>query len=230
VVNLSVSGQLHVTTDAATDHSPELVLPLVVRVERDAPPSRTDALESAARAVLLMLTAEQPDWHDAVQAWDGGRIRKVVRRARGAEWRRVQSLPGITVAQGGAEVRVYPPILLDAWPSELSRLQVEGTTLDDPEPPPAPDPDLPLILISPHVQMSAGKAMAQAGHAAQLGWRAVTGVQRVRWQERDYRTAVRTAGPRRWRAALRAGAPVVRDAGFTEVAPGAETAAFVGSG
>ena len=30
----------------------ELVLPLVVRIERDTPPRRTDALEAAARAVL----------------------------------------------------------------------------------------------------------------------------------------------------------------------------------
>ena len=36
--------------------SAELVLPLVVRIERADPPQRTDALEAAARAVLLMLT------------------------------------------------------------------------------------------------------------------------------------------------------------------------------
>ena len=34
----------------------EWVLPLVVRIERDAPPTRTDALEAAAVAVLTMLT------------------------------------------------------------------------------------------------------------------------------------------------------------------------------
>jgi peptidyl-tRNA hydrolase len=205
----------------------ELVLPLVVRIERIDPPIRTDALEAATRAVLLMLTADEPAWRDAIDAWDGSRIRKVVRRGRGAEWRRAAALPGITVTERSAEVRVYPPLPVDAWPVELSRLQVGGTNLHDPEPPGPADPSLPLILLSPHVEMSAGKAMAQAGHAAQLGWRASTAAQRERWCAAGYRSAVRSATARQWRDALDARAPVVQDAGFTEIAPGTRTAAFV---
>jgi peptidyl-tRNA hydrolase len=205
----------------------ELVLPLVVRIERIDPPIRTDALEAATRAVLLMLVADEPDWRGAIGAWDGTRIRKVVRRGRGAEWRRAAALPGITVTERSAEVRVYPPLPVDAWPVELSRLQVGGTNLDDPEPAPPADPSLPLILLSPHVEMSAGKAMAQAGHAAQLGWRASTPAQRTRWQRAGYRSAVRAATAQQWRDALDAGAAVVLDAGFTEIAPGTRTAAFV---
>ncbi|NEC39931.1 peptidyl-tRNA hydrolase, partial [Streptomyces rubrogriseus] len=41
------------------DLAPQFVLPLVVRIERAAPPSRTDALETAARAVLVMLADER---------------------------------------------------------------------------------------------------------------------------------------------------------------------------
>jgi peptidyl-tRNA hydrolase len=215
------------TTDAISDHSMDWVLPLVVRIERIDPPTRTDALEAAARAVLLMLTADEPDWRNAIEAWDGSRIRKVVRRARGAEWRRALTLSGITVAQRTAEVRVYPPLPVDAWPPELSRLQVGGTHLDDPHPPLPADPALPLVLVSPNVEMSAGKAMAQVGHAAQLGWRACTTAQRERWREIGFHTAVRTATPQQWRDALRAGVPVVSDAGFTELEPGSRTAAFV---
>jgi peptidyl-tRNA hydrolase len=206
---------------------PELVLPLVVRIERDAPPTRTDALEAAARAVLVMLTSSEPDWQDAIHAWDGSRIRKVVRRARGAEWRRAAELPGITVVSGSAEVRVYPPIPVDGWPPELSRLQVGGTHLDDPKPPPAPDRAVPLVLLSPEVEMSAGKAMAQAGHAAQLGWRSLPRRRRQKWLDVGFPLAVRTATQRQWRRALASGAPVVHDAGFTEVAPNTTTAAFV---
>ena len=110
----------------------DLVLPLVVRIERDAPPTRTDALEAAARGVLLMLTADRPEWMDAVAAWDGQRIRKVVRRARGAEWRRALTVDGLDVVHRSAQVRVYPPIPVDGWPAELARLQVGGTELDDP--------------------------------------------------------------------------------------------------
>ena len=86
-------------TPAATarDEAPQYVLPLVVRIERDAPPQRTDALETAARAVLTFLadprvTEADGEWAALVRAWTDGRIRKVVRRARGAEWRRASAL------------------------------------------------------------------------------------------------------------------------------------------
>ncbi|MGW1973855.1 peptidyl-tRNA hydrolase, partial [Streptomyces tubercidicus] len=113
------------------DSRPQFVLPLVVRIERDAPPARTDALETAARAVLALrsdgrATAEDGEWAEAVHGWEDARIRKVVRRARGAEWRRAEALPGITVTGKSAEVRVFPPVPLDGWPKDLARLQVSG--------------------------------------------------------------------------------------------------------
>jgi peptidyl-tRNA hydrolase len=201
----------------------ELVLPFVVRIERAAPPSRTDALEAAARGVLLVLTDPRPAWQEAIAAWDAQRIRKVVRRARGAEWQRAVALDGLTVTQRSAEVRVFPPIPLDAWPRDLARLQVGGTDLTDPTPPPLVS-DVPLLLLSPHYEMTAGKAMAQAAHAAQLGWRASPAASRAVWQSAAFPLAVRVATPAQWAGAMGGGAPVVRDAGFTEVEPGAETA------
>jgi peptidyl-tRNA hydrolase len=210
-----------------TGPATEYVLPLVVRIERATPPSRTDALEAAARAVLTMLTSDEPEWQEAIRLWDGSRIRKVVRRARGAEWRRAGELAGLTIIRHSAEVRVYPPIPVDAWPPELSRLQVGGTELDDAGPLPDPPAGLPLVLLSPHVEMSAGKAMAQVGHAAQLGWRAASPSLRIRWRDAGFATAVRVATAERWLAAIGSGAPVVQDAGFTEVAPNSETAAAV---
>jgi peptidyl-tRNA hydrolase len=211
-----------------TDALPEeLVLPFVIRIERDAPPTRIDALEAAARGVLLMLTADRPDWADALARWDGQRIRKVVRRARGAEWRRALSVDGLDVRHGTAELRVYPPVPVGEWPPELARLQVGGTNLVDASPPGDPPPDVPLVVLSPRAEMSTGKAMAQAAHAAQLGWRSMRLRPRRRWQEAGFPLAVRDAGERQWQAALDAGAPIVHDGGFTEVAPGTATAAFV---
>ena len=201
----------------------ELVLPFVVRIERSTPPTRTDALEAAARAVLLVLSDPRPEWHEAIAAWDAQRIRKVVRRARGAEWWRALALDGLTVTQRSAEVRVFPPIPLDTWPRDLARLQVGGTDLIDPTPPP-PASDVPLVLLSPHYEMTAGKAMAQAAHAAQLAWRASSDASRGAWESASFPLAVRTATPAQWARAVQGGAPVVRDAGFTEVEPGAETA------
>jgi len=204
----------------------ELALPLVVRLERATPPLRTDALEAAARAVLLILTGGRPEWADAIARWDAHRIRKVVRRARGAHWARAQELDGLTVEHGSAQVRVYPPVPVDDWPPDLARLQVGGTNLDPDEPGPV-RPGTPLVLLSPHAEMSTGKAMAQAGHAAQLGWRALDPASRVRWQDERFPLAVREATAGQWARALADGAVVVHDGGFTEVAPGTATALFV---
>ncbi|WP_212914970.1 peptidyl-tRNA hydrolase [Streptomyces sp. TS71-3] len=206
------------------DEARQFVLPMVVRIERAAPPARTDALETAARAVLVMLSDPRSlgtgPWAEAVRDWQDARIRKVVRRARGAEWRRAEALDGITVTGRTAEVRVFPPVPLDGWPKDLARLQVSGTQLDDPEPPAEPDPTAPVLWISPHVDMTAGKAMAQAGHGAQLAWWDLSEPERTAWREAGFPLSVRTADPARWRTVTSGGGPVVRDAGFTEIAPG----------
>ncbi|WP_420802519.1 peptidyl-tRNA hydrolase [Streptomyces cavernae] len=202
-------------------------MPLVVRIERAAPPPRTDALETAARAVLVMLGDERStgdgDWAQAMRNWQDARIRKVVRRARGAEWRRAEALPGITVTGKSAEVRVFPPVPLDGWPKDLARLQVSGTDLDDPEPPGDTDPAQPVLWLNPELEMSAGKAMAQAGHGAQLAWWELTDEQRTAWRDAGFALAVRTADPARWPGLTTSGLPLVRDAGFTEIAPGSCT-------
>lgn len=204
------------------------MLPLVVRIEKAEPPARTDALETAARAVLVLLTDERAhgegEWAQAVRDWQDARIRKVVRRARGAEWRKAETLPGVTVEGDDALVRVFPPVPLDGWPKELAKLQVSGTDLDDPEPVAATvEPGLPVLWLNPDLDMSAGKAMAQAGHAAQLAWWELTAAERAAWQDSGFRLAVRTAPRERWAELSGSGLPVVRDAGFTEIAPGSAT-------
>lgn len=209
------------------DAAPQFVLPLVVRLERDARPARTDALQTAARAVLVLLSDERSlgegAWAAAVRDWQDARIRKVVRRARGAEWRRAEALDGITVTGESARVRVFPPVPLDGWPKDLARLQVSGTELDDPEPPGPAGPDVPVLWASPEVTMSAGKAMAQAGHGAQLAWWALPDEERAAWRAAGFPLAVRTASADDWARLTASGLPVVRDAGFTEIAPGSCT-------
>ncbi|MGW5847749.1 peptidyl-tRNA hydrolase [Streptomyces sp. NPDC055254] len=217
------SGQGHLSRDEA----PQFVLPLVVRIEKTDPPARTDALETAARAVLVLLTDERArgggEWAEAVRDWQDARIRKVVRRARGAEWRKAGTLPGVTVHGAGSQVRVFPPVPLDGWPKELAKLQVSGTDLDDPEPADAAAAGVPVLWLNPDLDMSAGKAMAQAGHAAQLAWWELTDAERTAWQQDGFRLAVRTAPRERWAELGGSGLPVVRDAGFTEIAPGSCT-------
>ncbi|WSQ61497.1 peptidyl-tRNA hydrolase [Streptomyces sp. NBC_01217] len=209
------------------DDARQYVLPLVVHIEKTAPPARTDATRTAARAVLVMLSDERSagegEWAQAMRDWQDARIRKVVRRARGAEWRRACELPGITVTGESAEVRVFPPVPLDGWPKELAKLQVSGTDLDDPEPPAAPDLAGPVLWLNPELDMSAGKAMAQAGHGAQLAWWELSDTERKAWRETGFALSVATAEAGRWQELTASGLPVVRDAGFTEIAPGSCT-------
>jgi peptidyl-tRNA hydrolase len=214
--------------NTSRDAAPQFVLPLVARIERSGPPSRTDALETAARSVLAVLFDERSsgegEWAGAIRDWQDARIRKVVRRARGAEWRRASALPGITVTGETAEVRVFPPVPLDGWPKDLARLQVSGTDLGDPEPPAPPAPGLPVLWLSPLLEMSAGKAMAQAGHGAQLAWWELGAAERAAWAESGFALAVRVSpSAEHWESLLAAGLPVVRDAGFTEIAAGSST-------
>src|SRR5277367_3970447 len=141
---------------AVRDEGRQFALPLVVRVERGDPPTRTDALEGAAQAVLEFLSDPRVtgadgvdgEWTAVERAWEDARIRKVVRRARGAAWERARALPGITVERGTAEVRVYPPVPVDGWPADLAKLQVSGTDFDDPETPAAPGPDTPVLWLN----------------------------------------------------------------------------------
>ncbi|GAA2804139.1 peptidyl-tRNA hydrolase [Kitasatospora paracochleata] len=210
------------------DAREQYVLPLVVRLERATPPARTDALETSARAVLTLLadprvTDDGGEWAERVAAWEDARIRKVVRRARGGEWRKAGELPGVTVTGVGAEVRVFPPVPLDGWPKELAKLQVSGTELDDPaEPGPAPA-GVPVLWLNPEIEMSAGKTMAQTGHAAQLAWWRLDDAQRKEWADAGFPLAVRTATPAAWAELTAGDLPLVRDAGFTEIAPGSCT-------
>src|SRR6202035_5970750 len=122
--------------DASRDEGRQSALPLVIRVDRGTPPARTDALEGAARAVLRFLSdprVTEPDgeWAAAARDWEDARIRKVVRRARGAAWERASALPGITVTHGSAEVRVCPPVPVEEGNAELASLQGFGTGLAD---------------------------------------------------------------------------------------------------
>ncbi|MEV0595374.1 peptidyl-tRNA hydrolase [Nonomuraea cavernae] len=207
--------------DSQVDGGELMVLPLVVRIERATPPERADALEAAAMAVLSLLD-DPGEWAAELAAWQStGKIRKVVRRARGAEWRRAVALPGRTIEHRTAEVRVHPPVPLDDWPRDLARLQVSGTELTDTRDlPPAEEP---ILWANPGLAMSAGKAMAQAGHAAQLAWWASDRSERDAWRAAGLPVSVRTAAPADFEAKVAAGLPVVRDAGFTEIEPGSCT-------
>jgi peptidyl-tRNA hydrolase len=212
------------------DDEPEIQVraqPLVVRLEKVDPPTHTDALTAAARAVVILLadprSAPGGEWHDEIYAWVSSRIRKVVRRARGAHWRVAEELPGVTVTVGTAQVRAFVPCLVSELPKELSRLQVSGIELTD-EQKPEPSNGGPTLWLTPEVTMTTGKAMAQVGHATMLLAAATPPEKLEAWAEADFPVVVRTAAKQEWAELTeRDDTVVVRDAGFTEVDPGTIT-------
>lgn len=224
------------------DEDPSLVraMPLILHIERAEPPSRTALLEAAAAAAIAVCldprTEPEGEWHADVSAWLDQRIRKVARRARGAHWQAVQELPGLTSTVDGASVRALVPDRVVEAPKEVTRLQISGSELeyDDPG---APIPGLPVLWLNPVIDMSAGKAAAQVGHATML-LAALMHADRADdsledWSKEDYRVSVRTPTKELWRnlhpgddpanAWRRRRVVAVRDAGFTEVDPGTVT-------
>jgi peptidyl-tRNA hydrolase len=197
-------------------------MPVILRLERP-PPARTPVLEAAAAAALAVCLDPRAEpggeWHDAVAMWVGNRIRKIARRARGTHWEAVQELPGVTWDVDGAQARALLPGPVTEVPKTVSRLQIGGTELEPDDPGP-PAPGVPVIWVNASLEMTVGKAAAQVGHASMLYAAAhrLTTVPPF---------AVRDADGGQWAqlcdAAERGEAVAVRDAGFTEVAPGTIT-------
>jgi peptidyl-tRNA hydrolase len=197
-------------------------MPVVLRLERP-PAARTPVLEAAAAAALAVCLDPRSrpggEWHDTVAVWVGTQIRKIARRARGAHWAAVQELPGVTLEVNGAQARALLPGPVDDVPRVVSRLQIGGTELEPDEPGPPPT-GAPVIWVNAGLNLTVGKAAAQVGHASML-YAAANDLTEVP------PFAVRNADAERWErlcaAVGRGEAVAVRDAGFTEVAPGAIT-------
>ncbi len=212
------------------DPADVLAMQVILHVEKRDPPARSALLAAAATAAITLCLDERCGpggaWGPAMHAWVGARIRKVTRRARGKQWDDVQHVPGVTAESGGAQARALVPGAVGALDPRVKKLQISGTDLpaDDAGPPAA---GLPVIWIDGSLGMTTGKAAAQVGHAAMVLAGAMTFEQARNWARRGFACSVRDAPPDTWRelqGAVRSGKAVgVRDAGFTEVAPGSLT-------
>ena len=255
-----------VLADRAEDPDRIRAIQLLLRLERDRTPSWHAALAAAASgcAALCLDPRAEPggEWFDAVRDYCLGHIRKVTRRGRGAQWHAAAELPGLGLAHGDTEVRVLVPGLVADLDRRVAKLQVAGTDLPVDDTPVLvsadafgsgqdnrPDGDMAdgdgraasavelSVLVPEEPALTAGKLMAQTGHAGMLAatllaahdaatldtWRRagcparVHRVDPARWADLLTRVADPADGWRRGRLLA------VRDAGFTEVAPGTVT-------
>ncbi len=207
---------------------------MVLYIPKAEPPRRSAVLAAAAAAAVALCLDPRvgPDgeWEARYLAWKRSRIRKVARRARGAQWGAAGEVEGITMETDGALARALVPGPVGAIDPRIRKLQIGGTDLE-PDDPGTPDPELPVLWVNSALGMTVGKAAAQVGHASMLLAGALTAERAFAWAQRGFRCAVRDADPLQWqrlcaRVSAAAGpetVAAVRDAGFTEVAPGSMT-------
>ena len=225
------------------DEDPDQIraMQLILRMERNRTPSWHAALRlaasGAARICLDDRVRTDPDWRAAISAYARGHIRKVTRRGRGAQWEATADLPQLTVQDGETEVRVMLPGLVSELDKRVSKLQVGGTDAPVDEPPAAEPDELTLqVWVPPEPVMTLGKTMAQTGHAGMIAAALLADDHDAlqRWNDAGCPSDVRRASRDQWQSLTeRLADPLggwqqdrllaVRDAGFTEIAPGTVT-------
>lgn len=209
---------------------------MVLHIPKQDPPRRSALLAAAATAAVAVCMDPRVgpggEWEQRYLTWKRSRIRKVARRARGAQWLAANEVDGLTVEIDGAQARALVPGPVGGIDQRIRKLQIGGTELESDDPGPV-DPELPVLWLNSELGMTVGKAAAQVGHASMLLAGALPVRQVFEWAARGYRCSVREAGPH-WPALswlVREGsATAVRDAGFTEVAPGSMTVIAVPPG
>ncbi len=217
---------------ALDPEDPELVqaMQMVLHLPKAEPPRRTAVLEASAAAVVKLCLDERVGaggpWESQYRSWANARIRKVARRARGAHWVAAQEIDGVTVDVDGAQARALVPGTVGDLDPRIKRLQVGGTDLDHDDPGP-PRSGVPVLWVNSALEMTLGKTAAQVGHASMLLAGLMSAATAYAWSQSGFECAVREADSQQWRAAIAMAesgeAVAVRDAGFTEVAPGSMT-------
>lgn len=205
---------------------PETVqaMQIALHIPKQDPPARNDVLVAAARAVVAACLDDRAGrdgaYAEALANWYGRRIRKVARRGRNSGWTNVQNLPGVTV---GNLARAFAPSAVGDVPHLIRKLQISGTDLPV-DSMPAPPTDLPVLYVDATLNMSAGKAAAQVGHGSMLLAANMSLDEATRWAADDFRLSVREVDRETFQhACAQPGAVIIRDAGYTEIAPGSAT-------
>lgn len=174
----------------------------------------TRPFDELARAAALAVRRcahryrDDERWRDGFDDWWRHSFRKVCLRAEPREWEAVRNLDHERVG----DVACLPPVRRSARDRVLARMQ---TFADEPGELPrftGPAPDSLELVVAIGLGMSAGKMLAQVGHAALMAD-----------LDPELDVSVVGADPDDWAALVPSATAVVRDGGLTEVAPGSET-------
>lgn len=212
------------------DPADVLAMQMVLHIPKNNPVDRFDLLSAAASAVVQLCLDPRVGvggpWHDDFSAWMTARIRKVARRARGAQWEAAQDVPGVTVTVNGAQARAMVPGRVGDVDPRIKRLQIGGTELSA-EGSARVDPAHPVLWVNHRLGMTVGKSAAQVGHASMLLAAALPLAAVEQWRDAGYAVSVADADSELWKQLSHAvdarRAVAVHDAGFTEVEPGSRT-------
>jgi peptidyl-tRNA hydrolase len=197
---------------------------LVVR--KDLPLSFGSAMALAGAGAVRCVDRFAPasGWADHFAVWRD-RPRKVALRASADE------LAALAAGEDAVAVAVGDDTAVLGLPpcrrSERPGLAALRPYTDGPRPredPPTPTGPALTYVIRPGVLRTAGKAMAQAGHAALACLERLGAAEAAAWRAAGEPGVVLAADPEAWAAVRAASAAiVVRDAGLTQVAPETET-------
>ena len=211
-----------------------------------ASPAETDAMQAMSIGLITMLSQCSTDEHVArrVRSWCSSRIRKVVKRANGTKWEKLvkeamtpegtEEDEALSPMHGAvlvsdvmpsfASVLVFAPMRSSAQPKSLRRLQVSGLVLDQTAWQVPPTGPVLRVVLDESVDMTSGKAIAQAGHSVQIAFRCLDDASYARWADAGFHTNF-SHGDVTGMSMAREPDVTVTDAGFTEVRPGTRTCA-----
>ncbi|WP_413454973.1 peptidyl-tRNA hydrolase [Glutamicibacter sp. FR1] len=200
----------------------ELIQPIILRIDKEDPSSEDEGLSAVARAAVIayLQDPQNPDW----QQWASQAFAKSVRRANPKMFAKVlEMFPEQMVSEvGKAQAVGLPPLPAADLPKLIAKLQVSGTQL------PKADEVLNAeinIVLNKSLDMSTGKAAAQAAHAL-FAWLTEAPAESVEaWLQSHAPVGIRHLPRKDFEQLSRqAAGPVIQDAGRTEIEPGSVTA------
>lgn len=180
-----------------------------------------DVIAAAAVASFLAKTQtpNAPEW----TPWLATNFTKTVRRANQKQFEEIQKTATISVSIGQAQACAYPPMEETKLPKIIKKLQVSGTEMKKTQTLLQPTKGSVIVTLNDTLQMSTGKASAQASHALWL-WALKENPETVKKWTQTPSIHIEELTEAEFKQQCEQNATVVKDSGHTEIKPGSLTA------